>query len=214
MEAGVLQTVQSTCTHLILLPFCHGVIASQAQTGQTWPQFVSEHSGPSLDRFSDVKSKVRLSVPTGLVSVRKQIWREVKKTHKHTTKDKTAQPTGAKLTFFIYFYLSFCCYSGQGKKKSVEWREEGGGGVLGSLGEKDEIKKEGQEVKRSHWRETEPSCCRIQEMLLTDKYVDIQVTLLNIFVENSKKSSTAVWIMDRGLLCKHKLHTEAFLSVS
>lgn len=145
MEAGVLQTVQSTCAHLILLPFCHGVIASQAQTGQTWPQFVSEHSGPSLDRFSDVKSKVRLSVPTGLVSVRKQIWREVKKhTHKHTTKDKTAQPTGAKLTFFIYFYFSFCCYSGQGKKKkSVEWREEGGGGVFGSLGEKDEIKKEG-----------------------------------------------------------------------
>lgn len=67
-----------------------------------------------------------------------------------------------------------------------------GGGVLGSLGEKDEIKKEGQEVKRSHWRETELSCCRIQEMLLTDKYVDIQVTLLNIFVENSKKGSTAV----------------------
>lgn len=63
---------------------------------------------------------------------------------------------------------------------------------MGSLGEKDEIKKEGQEVKRSHWRETEPSCCRIQEMLLTDKYVDIQVTLLNIFVENSKKGSTAV----------------------
>lgn len=125
MEAGVLQTVQSTCAHLILLPFCHGVIASQAQTGQTWPQFVSEHSGPSLDRFSDVKSKVRLSVPTGLVSVRKQIWREVKKhTHKHTTKDKTAQPTGAKLTFFIYFYFSFCCYSGQGKKKKC-WMERG-----------------------------------------------------------------------------------------
>lgn len=129
-------------------------------SNQTWPQFVSERSGLSLDRYSDVRSKVRVLAPVGSVSERKEIWRQPQKQqqqqqHTHTNKHKN---NTTHRSWAIYF--SSWWFSGQGEKTREkvmdgerEGWEDGGvgveeekGGMEGFEGKVEAVERNGAEL--------------------------------------------------------------------